>query len=148
MLKFFLGKNLLFLVDFSPRSLDAVADTATLDIEELLATLSQCPNYQLDKHHTNCGIRVRMEPILGYIRVMLTANVIALPHADWKRRRADVSWASLKENRHAHDEDASVKTFAFTRAIANDPRLQYEGALFSDAKAVFTADEWDWTPQA
>ncbi|KAH6891176.1 hypothetical protein B0T10DRAFT_304845 [Thelonectria olida] len=148
MFKFFFAKNLLFLVDFSPASLDAVPDTAMVDIEELLSTISQAPNYQLDKHHTNCGLRVRVEPILGYIRSMLSANVIALPHADWKRRRADVSWVSLKENGHGGQDDNLVNAFAFTRSIANDQRLQYEGALYTDARAVFTADSWDWTPDA
>lgn len=150
MLKFFLAKNLLFLVDFSPTSLDAVPDTAMVDIEELLSTLQQCPSYQVDKNHTNCGLRVRVEPILVYMRSMLSANVIAVPHADWKRRRAEVSWATSKQNGSARDDDSPDRTFAFTRAIANDQRLRYEGALYVDkmAKAMFTAEAWDWTPEA
>ncbi|KAK7413138.1 hypothetical protein QQX98_007964 [Neonectria punicea] len=150
MLKFFLAKNLLFLADFSPTSLDAVPDTAMVDVEELLSTLQQCPSYQVDKNHTNCGLRVRVEPILVYMRSMLSANVIAVPHADWKRRRADVSWATSKHNASARDDDSPDRTFAFTRAIANDQRLRYEGALYVDkmAKAMFTAEAWDWTPEA
>ncbi|KAH7157019.1 hypothetical protein EDB81DRAFT_881306 [Dactylonectria macrodidyma] len=150
MLKFFLAKNLLFLVDFSPTSLDSVPDTAMVDIEELLSTLQQCPNYQIDKNHTNCGLRVRMEPIMGYMRSMLSANVIAMAHADWTKRRAEISWLTLKENSSVRDGDGLAGTFAFTRAIANDQRLRYDGAMYTDkmAKTMFMADAWDWTPEA
>ena len=129
-------------------SLDAVPDTAMIDIEDLLGTLQKCPNYQIDKHHTNCGLRVRIEPILSYIRTMLSANVVAIPHADWKRRRTEVSWLASKEKDDGGG-DGPGKKFAFTRAIANDQRLRYEGAIYADklAKAAFTADTWDWTPE-
>lgn len=150
MLKFFLAKNLLFLVDFSPTSLDSVPDTAMVEVEELLSTLQQCPNYQIDKNHTNCGLRVRLEPIMGYMRTMLSANVIALPHADWERRRIEVSWVTARENSDANDDKSPGKAFEFTRAIANDQRLRYEGAMYVDkmAKAMFMAEAWDWTPEA
>jgi hypothetical protein len=148
MLKFLVSKNLLFLVDYSPVSLNLVPDTAMIEIEELLSTLQQCPSYQIDKHHTNCGLRVRLEPILSYMRSMLSANVISIQYADWKKRPTDVSWLALKEHVY-DDEDSPLKKFQFTRALANDQRLRYEGALYVDkmAKAMFMADEWDWTPE-
>ncbi|KAF4470011.1 hypothetical protein FALBO_3092 [Fusarium albosuccineum] len=148
MLKFFMNKNLLFLVDYSPASLNTVPDTAMVEVEELLSTLQQCPSYQVDKYHTNCGLRVRLEPIVGYMRSMLSANVVAIPYSDWKKRRADVSWLAQRDAPPS-DRDAPPKAFAFTRALANDQRLRYEGALYVDrmAKAMFTAEEWDWTPE-
>lgn len=148
MLKFLVNKNLLFLVDYSPASLNMVPDTAMIEIEDLLSTLQQCPSYQIDKHHTNCGLRVRLEPILSYMRSMLSAGVIAIPYADWKKRPIEISWLALRE--HAvDDKDNPPKKFQFTRAIANDQRLRYEGALYVDkmAKAMFMADEWDLTPE-
>ena len=150
MYKFFISKDLAFLVDFSPMSLDAVPDGTMIDVEELLGTLQKCPNYQIDKHHTNCGLRVRLEPILAYIRTMLSANTISIPHADWKRRRPEVSWLALMEKETTGSSDGSERKFAFTRAIASDQRLRYEGALYADkmAKALFTADTWDWTPES
>lgn len=136
------------MVDYSPTSLDSVPDTAMTDIEELLSILNQCPNYQVDKHHTNCGLRVRIEPILAYFRSMLSPGVVAIPYADWKRRGADISWVRLKVNGDKRDS-ASDNKFLFTRAIANDQRLRYEGAMYVDrmARAMFTADAWDWTPE-
>ncbi|KAF4447774.1 hypothetical protein F53441_8724 [Fusarium austroafricanum] len=149
MLKFLVNKNLIFLVDYGPASLNMVPDTAMIEIEELLSTLQQCPSYQIDKHHTNCGLRVRLEPILSYMRSMLSAGVITIPYADWKKRPTEISWLALKEHTF-NDKDSPPKKFQFTRAIANDQRLRYEGALYVDkmAKAMFMADEWDWTPES
>lgn len=147
MIQFLVSKNLLCLLDYSPASLDAIPDASRLDIEELLTILRQCPNYQIDKHHTNCGLRIRLEPILDYLRAMLSSNVVSIPHADWKRQRDRVSW--VKQGLNDVDEDAKKQKFVFTRAVANDQRLRYEGALYADkmAKALFTADSWDWTPE-
>ncbi|KAM4059871.1 protein related to hydroxyproline-rich glycoprotein [Hirsutella rhossiliensis] len=147
MLKFLTSKELLYLVDFSPGSLDSVPDTSRLDLEELVTTLKQFPNYQVDRHHINCGPQIRIKPIMDYLRTMLSANVISISHADWTRRRADVSWAERKDSNGAGD---SGHTFAFTRAIANDQRLHHEGTFHADriAKSLFTADSWDWTPEA
>lgn len=148
MLKFLVGKNLLFLVDYSPASLNTVPDTAMIEIEELLSTLQQCPSYQVDKHHTNCGLRVRLEPIVGYLRSMLSANVVPISYASWKKQRAETSWVPLQDQ--DPNRDAPSKRFAFTRALANDQRLRHEGAFYVDrmAKAMFTAEEWDWTPES
>ncbi|POR39223.1 Uncharacterized protein TPAR_00581 [Tolypocladium paradoxum] len=148
LLKFLRSKELLFLVDYSPASLDAVPDTSQVDIEDLVANLKQCPNYQVDKHHTNCGPHLRIKAIMDYLRTMLSANVIWISHSDWKKRRAEVSWEAVKKSNRARDE--SGRAFAFTRAIANDQRLRYEGVLHADrmAMSLFTADTWDWTPEA
>ncbi|KAF5024235.1 hypothetical protein F66182_3692 [Fusarium sp. NRRL 66182] len=148
MIKFFVNKDLLFLVDYSPASLNLVPDTAMVEIEGLLSTLQQCPNYQVDKYHTNCGLRIRLEPILNYMRAMLSANVVAIQFGDWKKRPTETSWLAQKEQA-LNDKDKTPKQFKFTRAIANDQRLRYEGALYADkmAKAMFMADEWDWTPE-
>ncbi|GAO17500.1 hypothetical protein UVI_02000810 [Ustilaginoidea virens] len=147
MLKFLLSRRLLFLVDFSTASAERLPDTSLVDVEELLATLKQCPNYQLDKHHMNCGLRIRIDPILDYVRAMLSAQVISIPLADWKRTRADVSWVSGKAADNGQEGEA--RAFAFTRALANDQRLRYEGAMHADkmARSLFTADTWDWTPE-
>lgn len=149
MLKFFLSKKLGFLVDFSPRSLESVPDACLLDIDDLLATLKQCPSYQIDKNHTNCGLRIRIDPILDYLRAMLSANTVAPSHSEWKKHRLDVSWVVSRDSRCARDEEPA-RTFSFTRSLASDDRLRFQGAIYADkmAKSLFTADSWDWTPEA
>lgn len=147
MLKFFVSKDLLFLVDYSQASVDSLPDASLLDIDVLLSTLRQCPNYQIDKYHTNCGLRIRIEPILDYIRAMLSANTVSIALADWKSGREDVAWPRPEAEDTMAEE--RKKTFAFTRAVANDQRLRFEGGLYTDkmAKQVFTAGAWDWTPE-
>ncbi|KAK1245251.1 hypothetical protein MKX08_004880 [Trichoderma sp. CBMAI-0020] len=148
MLKFLVSKNLLFLVDYTSPSLEAVPDGAMINIDDLLNTLKQCPNYQIDKHHTNCGLKIRMDPIIDYIRTMLSASGTSIAHADWKKRRSEVSWTQLRDRRLREDEE-EVK-FVFTRAVASDQRLRYEAAMYTDrlSKGLFTASSWDWTPEA
>ncbi|UKZ86060.1 uncharacterized protein TrAFT101_001900 [Trichoderma asperellum] len=148
MLKFLVSKNLLFLVDYTSPSLEAVPDGAMINIDDLLNTLKQCPNYQIDKHHTNCGLKIRMDPIIDYIRTMLSASGTSIAHADWKKRRSEVSWTQLRDRRLREDEEETK--FVFTRAVASDQRLRYEAAMYTDrlSKGLFTASSWDWTPEA
>lgn len=151
MIRFFLSKDLLSMVDYSPASADSLPDTSLIDLDDLLATLKQCPNYQVDKHHMNCGLRIRIDPILDYVKAMLAASVVSIPLADWKRRRGHVSWVTAVDAgaRSRADDDDEKRVFAFTRALANDQRLRYEGAIYADrmAKSLFTANAWDWTPE-
>jgi hypothetical protein len=147
LLRFLVSKRLVSLVDFSPDSLDTVPDTSMVDIDDLLATLRQLPAYQVDRHHTNCGPRIRAEPVLDYIRAMVSASVVSVPYKEWKDRRSDVSWVVAQTPREGEGEGES--TFKFTRALANDQRLRLEGAMFADkmAKKLFTSESWDWTPE-
>lgn len=148
MLKFFTSKDLLALVDFGPSSLEALPDSSTLDLEDLLNTLRQCPNYQVDKNHTNCGLRTRLEPIVEYVQAMLSSAVVAVTHAEWKKNRAACSWLEAAEKRSPDTPDDKV-TFRFTRGLATDQRFRYEGAMYADkmARSLFTADAWDWSPE-
>ncbi|OAA78417.1 hypothetical protein LEL_05240 [Akanthomyces lecanii RCEF 1005] len=149
MIKFLVSKNLLYLVDYSASSINAVPDASSVNIDELLGTLRQCPNYQIDKNHTNCGPRVRIGPILDYIQSMLSASVVSLSHADWKNRRETASWVPDQGSDTANG-DEEKNAFLFTRSVANDQRLRYEGALYVDkmAKQLFTSQAWNWTPEA
>lgn len=142
LVRFLCAKNLAFVVDFGPDSLDALPDTSGLDVETVVAALRTCPAYQVDKHHSNCGPRLRIDPVLDYLGAALSGGALAIPLADWRRRRADVSWAAAAEAEEGG-------TFAFTRALANDQRLRYDGAMYADAMArrLFTARAWDWTPE-
>lgn len=150
MIKFLVSKNLLYLVDYSVSSVNAVPDASSVNLEELLSTLRQSPSYQIDKNHTNCGARVRLGPILDYIQSMLSAGIVPLSHADWKNRRETASWLQERDTDPHADDDENRSTFLFTRAVASDQRLRYEGALYVDkmAKQLFTSDAWNWTPEA
>ncbi|KAI0513110.1 hypothetical protein F5B22DRAFT_612303 [Xylaria bambusicola] len=146
MFKFLANKGLLFLVDFSPGSLDVIADTALLPVDHILSTLRQCPAYQIDKNHTNCGLRTRLLPILDFIQALLSANSIPISRAAWKNGRAAHAWMPADVDGKA---DGVEKPFRFTRALAADQRLRFENAMGADkfARDVFTATSWDWTAE-
>lgn len=154
-----------------------------MDAHSILAALKQCPNYQVDRNHTNCGMRTRLMPILEYVATMLSANAVPLNLAGWKKDRKRTSWA-VRSDDDAAGTSASVggaressspfagknqkkdfvvvtsgndegqrprkgRVFLFTRSVASDQRLRHEGAMAADrmARELFTADDWDWTPE-
>lgn len=168
MIKFLSGRDLLYLGDFmtptqsfslnddSHPHLSLAHDYATVDIGQVIASLKQCPSYQIDKNHTNCGLRTRILPILEYIQAMLASNVVSVSRAAWKRDRERTSWALERDERDDKkrkggkgDKGEELKVFSFTRSMATDQKLRIEGAMGADrlARALFTADRWDWTPE-
>ncbi|KAF3766072.1 hypothetical protein M406DRAFT_290418 [Cryphonectria parasitica EP155] len=174
MVRFLVSKNLLFLTNFAPSSLDEVKDFAAVDVGSILGALKQCPNYQVDRHHTNCGLRTRVMPILEYVAAMLGTTAAQIGLQGWKRERRTTSWqkpddhnddnaargASRKKDFVVEDSMGDGgggggrgtnggRVFYFTRSVASDQRLRFEGAMAADrlARELFTADAWDWTPE-
>ncbi|KAK4239055.1 hypothetical protein C8A03DRAFT_32911 [Achaetomium macrosporum] len=145
MVKFLANRDLLFLADFSSLPTESTRDYATVDIGHILATLKQCPSYQIDKYHTNCGLRTRVLPIIEYIQAMLSSSIVSISRRAWSRDRRATAWYQQEEA----DDRAEPRVFRFTRSMATEQRLRYEGAMGLDnaAKALFTADRWDWTPE-
>jgi hypothetical protein len=145
MVRFLVHKNLLFLVNFSPKSLEAVPDFACVEIGHFLDTLRQCPAYQIDRHHTNCGMRTKVMPALDYLQAMLSSSAISFSSSSWETDRAATTWQKAPKRGFDVEDD---RTFRFQRALVSDPRLRMEGAmaLHTFAKNLFTADAWNWTP--
>ncbi|EGO57066.1 hypothetical protein NEUTE1DRAFT_84745 [Neurospora tetrasperma FGSC 2508] len=172
MIRFLCTKGLFALVDFSPPSFDRaitqydggenplaknndLGGISTMEINHFVAILRQCPSYQIDRHHTNCGLRTRMLPVLDYVQAMLNSEVVLVKRADWEKRREEVSWVSLVERRQEEGEDGGRgekgknRVFRFTRTLAADPRMRYNSTLGTSKMAMelFLADEWDWTAE-
>jgi hypothetical protein len=149
MIKFLTSRDLLFLSDFSATPASSpVHDYATVDIGYILATLKQVPSYQIDTNHTNCGLPTRILPVVVYI-LDLVAFIfvsVARPGGGWDG--AGVWWGLGEEDDH-EGEKKKKEVFCFTRSVATDQRLRYEGAMAADrmARALFTAGGWDWTPE-
>lgn len=146
MLKFFTAKELIGIVDFGPSSYDNIPDSSVIDIEDILAILKQVPSYQIDKHHTNCGIRARLDSIVEYIRSMMSSNVLSIAQVEWKNNRVTATWVPAEDESKLDREE---KKFEFTRSLSGDQRLRYEGNMYADkmARKLFTANRWDWTPE-
>lgn len=134
-------------VDFSPNSLDLVPDLAVMDLAHILATLKHCPSYQIDKNHTNCGLRNRIIPIADFIQALLSSKVVAIRRHQWKADRRSESWLLAAESEEQKHDDEE-KVFRFTRSMSGDPRLRHENAMGADrlARDLFLAKSWDWTP--
>ncbi|ROW03752.1 hypothetical protein VMCG_05416 [Cytospora schulzeri] len=165
MVKFLTSKNLLFLVNFAPSPSSSSADDdgwvkdfAAVDVNSITATLKQTPGYQIDKHHTHCGLRTRILPILEYVRTMLSSNAVPLSLQGWKKDRTATTWQKSPGGDGMHrrkDFDTGKagkdndRIFRFTRSVATDQRLKYEGAMAADsiARQFFLAEQWDWTPE-
>jgi hypothetical protein len=82
---------------------------------------------------------------MDFIQSMLSSNVVPISGVAWKKARETTSWVPDREP----DDKTEERVFRFTRAMAGDRRLRFEGAMASDrmAKSLFTADRWDWTPE-
>lgn len=150
MIKFLARNDLLFLTDFTPNSWQAIKDHAAMDITHILDILKQCPAYQIDKNHTNCGLRTRLMPIVDYIRTMTSSAVVALSLPAWEADREATSWISPEEGdgngRWREDDKTEKRVFHFTRSLAADARFHFQHAMGADrmARNLFTAEEWNW----
>ncbi|KAK6202015.1 hypothetical protein LQW54_009147 [Pestalotiopsis sp. IQ-011] len=147
-IKFLSTKNLFFLVDFSPNSLNLIADTSMLHIDTILATLRQCTAYQIDKHHTNCGLRTRMMPILDFLKALLSTSSVPLSRLPWRNDRQRIAWLPSEDEL----QDVTLqqdKPFQFTRGMQSDQRLRFEHAMGAEkfARDVFTASSWNWSAE-
>lgn len=70
------------------------------DIDRLIDTLRQCPEYQIDQNHKHCGLRERLLPLLSMIQNHLSLDVndldIGICLDCWQARRQEYSWAEAK----------------------------------------------------
>ena len=169
MIKFLTKKNLLSLIPFqaaSPYDPEYIWPEAyTGDIENIIATLRQCPSYQIDKNHGHCGLRSRILPMLDYVGGMVEGGV-GMRVMRWKTDRGGQSWASVKKvNMVGHEaqsrnerrpfvvggeavgEDDKGKTFDFMKDRGS---MEFGGSSMNvdkAAKALFTAENWVWTTE-
>lgn len=124
MVRFLAHKKLLFFVDYSSASFEALQDFATTDIVHIISLLSQMTSYQIDRNHTNCGLRTKTLPILQFMKSMLSSNVISIPRSAWKKNRAATSWVRKFED--SKEKGAYDNVFRYTRMVAGDQRLRFE----------------------
>ncbi|RDA93824.1 hypothetical protein CP533_6347 [Ophiocordyceps camponoti-saundersi (nom. inval.)] len=143
MVKYLKAKGLLFLVDFRPASIDSIPDTSQLHVNQIMDLLRRIPNYQIDRHHSNCGPRVHIQPILDFLRLMLSADAIGISKTDWKKRRAEVTWDGCLP------KDDGDPSFFFMPSLPPErkKRGRYESKQLSrKARRLFMAKRWFWTP--
>lgn len=64
------------------------------DLKNLLDTLRQVPEYQIDKFHTHCGIRTKLVPILQILEYCITQAGICAQC--WREARTEAAWLGAK----------------------------------------------------
>ena len=70
------------------------------NVERVMDTLRQCSSYQIDRHHTHCGLRARLIPILDsidpYLRPGDKVLDIGICGDCWRDSRAKYAWSEAK----------------------------------------------------
>lgn len=142
LVKFLSTHDYLFPLDFSATHLpDAIVKYATTDIRSLISGLKYAPSYQIDRHHTSCGPRRHISPILDFIQTMLTSSAISIGPA-WRKESTSMTWV-----RDAEADEGKI--FRFTRSMAANTQPGQPFYIGPDrlALALFTARDWDWLPK-
>ncbi|PLB48869.1 hypothetical protein P170DRAFT_475200 [Aspergillus steynii IBT 23096] len=116
------------------------------DISAIIASLKQCPDYQIDSNHSGCGIRRRFIPPLDGIEGLVgdRRGLVGIDLARWDVTQwplASGSWANRALRR------ALVIEIHFAR-ISAIPRMS-PGIILSDsreenARLLFTAKKRRW----
>jgi hypothetical protein len=163
MVKFLTKKGLLSLVPFQAVSPDDPEyiwpEAYTGDIEYLIGVLRQCPSYQIDKHHSHCGLRTKLLPALDYIKscmdtgvgIKLARSTTGPSFESWIPAQTPTLkrpfWVGTGEG---EDVDISGKgngkQFQFSQA---KPRaaLGSAGGAEKTSKTLFLAEKWNWVTE-
>lgn len=100
------------------------------DIKNLLDTLRQVPEYQIDRFHTHCGIRTRLVPILQILEFCITqAGVCA---QCWSGARPETAWLGAKPP-------------LLWRRSGHHMRDGGHKERHAGTREMFTASEHDWS---
>ena len=99
------------------------------DVNFLLDTLRQVPEYQIDRNHAHCGIRTRLIPLLDLLHECL--QHVGVCPACWSSNRVQHAWLDAK------------RPLKWKRGY-DRLRTQCDGCGHADLRAMFIASERDW----
>jgi len=118
---------------------DALPEPFDGDISDLIDSLRQCPEYQIDKNHSHCGLRTRLMPLLEMIEYSLT-EVGICGHC-WQDCRNEYAWSRVKKPLSWKRD--SVGASMYKQYMAQ----QAQDHLFKhlDTRDLFMAKERLWT---
>ncbi|KAK3651658.1 hypothetical protein LTR56_005466 [Elasticomyces elasticus] len=108
---------------------DESSEQFTGDATVLLESLRQVPEYQIDRHHSHCGIRTQILPLLDLLGECLLR--VGICGDCWTDSRAQYAWMDAKK-------PLLWKRQAFSL------RGQGHANHHADLRAMFTATDRDW----
>lgn len=134
MLRFFTRKGTLRLQSLISESVNEAAPSYTGSINALIASLRDCPSYQIDENHSHCGLRTKFMPLLDYVTAVLTpADQVSVCMPCWRKHKNEHSW-----------QESTIKEWRFKdklpHAIVNEC-----GSRHDVGQNMFAAETRDWT---
>lgn len=122
----------------APASTAATAPGPPSDMLALVASLKQCPDYQIDASHSGCGIRRRLLPALDFIERFLGDSRALLGLKAGSALPAHQSWRSRALRR------ADVVELRQARIVAVQPASLALAQPDEEARLLFTATRRIW----
>ena len=104
-------------------------------IEQLLASMRECPSYQIDSNHKHCGLRTKLIPALETMQWLCQQGAqIGVCLSCWKLNRPGASW--LESRGEAKWKHVSARVVARSNAPC--------GFDHRAAMRMCTADSQEW----
>jgi hypothetical protein len=136
MLRFFTRKGTVRLQSLISETTNEYPLSYSGSISTLLASLRDCPTYQIDAHHSHCGLRSRFMPPLDHVTAMLaSAEQISVCMPCWRKHRSEHSW-----------QESRIKEWQFRVDLSWRAIVSECASRHNLGKNMFTAGKRDWTP--
>ena len=134
MIRFLSRKELLYLDLPMLLRTSATSETSTSlpthDVHQIICKLKEIPEYQVDRNHIHCGLRVRMLPLL---EVFLPAGQVGICLQCWRTDRMRESWA----------QNPSGGTWVYSKErVPADRWMKCHDHMM--LKLMYTADVRNW----
>jgi hypothetical protein len=121
------------------------------DVGRLLESLRQCSSYQIDHHHSHCGLRTRLMPLIDLVQNQLSLETssidIGICTECWNNNRTLYAWALAKRPvlwMHPKSLTGS-RTLAVSDVYGQQRRPKHCLKGHVVVRDMFTATERDWT---
>lgn len=112
------------------------------DVADLIESLRQCPEYQIDKNHGHCGLRTRLMPLLDLIEYSITeVGVCALC---WQECRHEYAWSRVKRPLIWKRDSAGASMLRHYKT----QQAQRHLSKHLDTRDMFMAKDRLWTVKA
>jgi len=121
------------------------------DIGRLLDSLRQCSSYQIDQHHSHCGLRTKLIPLLDLVQNQLSLDTgsldIGICAECWKNNRSLYAWALAKRPvLWAHPKSLTGnRTLAAPYTKGHERRPSHCLKRHVVVRDMFMASGRDWT---
>ena len=102
------------------------------NLEDIIAKLKECPSYQIDSHHTHCGLRTQLMRVLEGPWSPRPRSQVGICLQCWKDDKRRESWVD-----NPIGGTWTIEGGRFYGASCREHQSM---------KAMYTAEKRDWTP--